>query len=316
MADPADLFKALPYGLFDKRTWSPKARDDFNKQLLEEEATRLYDRQSKLQAESAAQQREIQKAYQQTAYDLAQAKDTQNRDRYRKGLYDLKQAETLKTVPDINPEELAAIANLFADQGVAGMDAGFGAEAAKKGIGAVQTLGSEPDIAAARARGELAQEQLRLKRDNSALENFAAEEEAAKLARKAKTGIDAEVAKNPMLGMPHVLSLITSYNNALQRTPVLEADAAKKNAETDLLTEKVKKIQEEAAFAAKMNEDNTPTGRPKGALPVFRPDANGVLQPEGVSNAAPTRVYDAPGSLKPLIPPYLLELINRTNRIQ
>lgn len=312
MADPLDLAKAFPYGLFDKRTWSSKARDAFSKQLLEEEATRLYDRQSKLQAESAAQQREIQKAYQQNAYDLARAKSEEERGRYHQGVYHAVSADIRKNTPGIDAAELDAIARDFADNALSQRDAGEGAEQAKRGAGSIATLGTEADIAAAKAEGELAQAQLAHKRDTAAIEKFAAEQEALDLSRKAKNAENKEIISDPSLAFPSVLNALSSYNNAIARTPLIQSQVLKNNADAAKTTEDVNAKKVENAIRERYAN---PGGKPKaGALPVLRLDANGNLQEVGVSNSVPTAVsYDAPGSLQPLLTPSVMRFINRTN---
>jgi len=303
MADVTDLFKALPYGLFDKRTWSPTARDDFAKKLADEEAMRQYDKASKLQSEQAAQNREVQNAYLQKAYDLAASKEREKREQYRQGMYNLKAADTLRTVPDINPEELDAIARHFAEQAVAGMDAGSGVEAAKKGIGAVQTLGTEPDIAANRAAGELAAAKLLNQRNNYNLSDLENEIASEKKARGAKDSVNEILGKAGVLGVPGLLNYGASVNALKLRAPLIQSNTELNKAKAGVAEEeRIKKETEN-----KITQQFAPGAKQP---PVLKRGPDGKLVP--AEGSAPVRVNDVPGAPVELVPDVLTELINRS----
>jgi len=309
MADVMDLFKALPYGLFDKRTWSPTARDDFAKKLADEESMRQYERQAQLQAERASQEQGIQGAFQQKAYDLAATKEKENRERYRQGMYNLKAADTLRTVPEINPEELDAIARHFAEQAVAGMDAGSGVEAAKKGIGAVQTLGTEPDIAANRAAGELAAAKLLNQRNNYNLSDLENEIASEQKARGAKDSVNEILSKAGVLGVPGLLNYGASANALKLREPLTQSTVRLNDAKTGVAeAERVKKdvenkiVQELGGVSPRVPGTKQP--------PVLKRGPDGKLVP--AEGSAPVRVNDVPGAPVELVPDVLTELINRS----
>jgi len=303
MADVMDLFKALPYGLFDKRTWSPTARDDFAKKLADEESMRQYERQAQLQAERASQEQGIQGAFQQKAYDLAASKEKENRERYRQGMYNLKAADTLRTVPEINPEELDAIARHFAEQAVAGMDAGSGVEAAKKGIGAVQTLGTEPDIAANRAAGEVAAAKLLNQRNNYNLSDLENEIASEQKARGAKDSVNEILSKAGVLGVPGLLHYGASANALKLREPLIQSNTKLNEAKAGVAEEeRVKKETEN-----RITQQFAPDAKQP---PVLKRGPDGKLVP--AEGSAPVRVNDVPGAPVELVPDVLTELINRS----
>ncbi len=263
MADVTDLFKALPYGMFDKRTWSPKARDDFARQLAEEEAQRQLHGKITLQgmADSAATER--QQLYLQRQHDLAQqAKDAEKNDikkaigRVAKGIV---QGNWEKDKP-WNAEEADALGAQLAEQMAAEWESAAAMKASREALNDIRGAGVERDIAPYVAKGAVEQAKLNALKAGTNLDNFQAENKAHLAEVAANEAVSGLKKDQPMLGIGGMLPMITGLLNSQARQPGVEAKAARDTAEAGLAEQKAEGV----GLQNKLKKDLQPKSKPMG----------------------------------------------------